>query len=159
MEVCSTWTFCLGLVSVKVLGVRRGKVRLCHFVNLLGPWTRPGFSGHLALGVGAPHPEAAAGEQSGRCWHSGSGPLSFVCCHVTVWAGARPGPLLSLRAVAREALRANSLLLLMDVHCVCLCTRCGFESCKMITLLCCVLVSLALPKCILVVRESSRSVP
>lgn len=76
LEVCSTWTFCLGLVSVKVLGVQRGKGRLCHFVNLLGPWTRPGFSGHLALGVGALHPEATAGEQSGV-----AGILEVVRCH------------------------------------------------------------------------------
>lgn len=59
MDILFGFSFCEGD------GLRRGKVRLCHSVNLLGPWTRPGFSGHLALGVGAPHPEAAAGEQSG----------------------------------------------------------------------------------------------
>lgn len=154
MDILFGFSFCEGD------GLRRGKVRLCHSVNLLGPWTRPGFSGHLALGVGAPHPEAAAGEQSGVAGipevvrpHSSAVTWRFgqECALGHCWVSE-----LRCGKPCEPTVFSYSL---MDIHCVCLCTRCGFESCKMMTLLCCALVSLALPKLILVVRESSRSVP
>lgn len=158
---CSTWTFCLGLVSVKVMGYEGGR---SVYVILLIYWDPGHGQASVVIWRWVWEPLTLKPQLGNRvallAFRKWSALIHLLSRdglgRSAPWATAGSQTELRCGKPCEPTVFSYSL---MDIHCVCLCTRCGFESCKMMTLLCCALVSLALPKLTLVVRESSRSVP
>lgn len=109
LRVCSNFTFCLDLVYVEVFGCLMGEGSFMLFVNLLGLYIRPGFSGHLMPHATSPSPRGWGVENRRFCCHSKRIHFYSLVCHVIVF-GRRERWVIARfqlgRAAAGEALQA-----------------------------------------------------